>query len=72
MKTGNAQCVLIKLLDGTTVKGKTNIGTHKRISDRLNRDQDPFIVVYDVSLQGQAGKVLFINKSQIMWAMPVD
>lgn len=68
----NAQSVLVKLLDGTTVKGKTNMGAHNRLSDCLNRGDDPFLVVFEVSIQGQSGKVLFINKSQIMWAMPIE
>jgi len=72
MKEMNAQSVLVKLLDGTTVKGKTNMGSHNRLSDCLNREESPFLVVFEVSLQGQAGKVLFINKNQIMWAMPID
>jgi hypothetical protein len=72
MKEINAQSLLLKLLDGTTIKGKTNVGSHQRLSDCLNREESPFLVVFDVSMQGQAGKVLFINKSQIMWAMPVE
>lgn len=72
MKEMNAQSVLIKLLDGTTVKGKTNMGPHNRLSDCLNRVEDPFLVVFEVSIQGQTGKVLFINKNQIMWAMPTE
>lgn len=68
----NTQEVIIKLMDGTTVKGRTNLGTHKRLSDCLNRDGEPFIVLFDVLIQGQLGKVLFVNKNQIMWAMPVE
>ena len=68
----NTQEMLIKLLDGTMIKGKTNMGSHNRLSDHLNRNESPFLVVFEVSLQGQTGKVLFINKNQIMWAMPVD
>lgn len=72
MKEMNVQNILIKLLDGTTVKGKTNMGSHNRLSDRLNRGEDAFMVLFDVSMQGQTGKVIFINKTQIMWAMPVE
>lgn len=71
MKDINSEDVLIKLLDGTVIKGKTNIGKHQRLSDSFNRGEDPFVVVFDVALQGQEGKVLFINKNQIMWAMPI-
>jgi len=72
MKDMNTTSVVVKLIDGTTIKGKTNIGDHRRLSDRLNRGEDPFLTMFDVSVQGQTGRVLFINKSQIMWAMPVE
>jgi hypothetical protein len=68
----NSKGVVIKLIDGSTIMGKTNIGDNRRLSDRLNRGEDPFITVFDASVQGLIGKVLFINRQQIMWAMPVD
>jgi hypothetical protein len=64
--------VVIKLIDGSTVMGKTNIGDSRRLSDRLNKGDDPFITVFDASVQGLIGKVLFINRQQIMWAMPIE
>lgn len=72
MRNMNTRGILIRLVDGTSIKGRTNIGDNKRLSDQINRGSNPFLTVFDVSIQGETGKVLLINKTQIMWAMPTD
>jgi hypothetical protein len=67
MKTSE---VLVRLVDGTTITGKTNIKDFPRLSDCMNLEDNPFVTLFDVSLHGYAGQVVLVNKSQIMWAMP--
>ena len=64
--------VLIKMLDGTMIIGRTNLRSNTRLSDLLNRERDLFLVIFDAPFRGQDGQVVFVNKTQIMWAMPVD
>jgi hypothetical protein len=45
---------------------------YKRISDIFTRGGNPFIVVFDVTLEGQEGRVLVINKNKILWVSPED
>ena len=43
-----------------------------RISDIFTKGRNPFVVVFDVTLESQAGKVLIINKNKIIWVSPED
>ena len=83
---------VIKLEDGTLIKGKINIlaepaqeyhdvyckhsdarGTfYERISDIFTKGRNPFVVVFDVTTEGQAGNVLIINKNKILWISPEE
>jgi hypothetical protein len=45
---------------------------YKRISDMFTRGANPFVVVFDVTLEGQEGRVLVINKNKILWVSPED
>ena len=68
--------VLLKLADGSMVKGKINLyhdeAVIQRVSDIFTRIADPFIVVFDAKMEGEAGKVLIINKQNVIWASPAD
>jgi len=64
--------ILLKMLDGTMITGRTNLHNNTRLSDLLNRESDLFIVVFDAPFRGQDEQIVFVNKTQIMWAMPVD
>jgi hypothetical protein len=44
----------------------------KRASDIFTRGKNPFIVVYDATIEGQPGRVLIINKNKILWISPED
>lgn len=72
MAEKNARQLILKLVDGTTVKGWTNIRNFNRLSDALNSDDKPFVTLFDVSMQGHVGQVLLVNKRQVMWTMPLD
>lgn len=64
--------VMVKMIDGTTFQGKMNIHAYSRLSDRLNRETDPFLVISDTTLQVHDTKVLIINKHHIMWIIPLE
>lgn len=67
----NKAKVSVRLADGTTIKGLLNIGKYNRLSDFLNsKDAEPFLIVYEASMAGTAGKVVIINRSHIAWAAP--
>ena len=64
--------VVIRLNDGTTFKGSTNLKDFNRLSDFLNRSEDPFLTLFNVTQSDHYTDVVFINKNQIMWAMPTQ
>ena len=68
--------VILKLADGSMVKGKINLhhdeAVIQRVSDIFTRIADPFIVVFDATVGGEAGKVLIVNKHNVIWASPED
>jgi hypothetical protein len=68
--------VLLKLTDGSMVKGKINLyhdeAVIQRVSDIFTRIADPFIVVFDATVEGEAGKVMIVNKHNVIWASPQD
>jgi hypothetical protein len=54
-------------------KFSDDIGTYyKRISDIFTKGSHPFIVVFDVTLEGRSGRVLVVNKKKILWVSPED
>ena len=43
-----------------------------RISDIFTKGKNPFIVVFDAVVEGQADRILIINKNKILWVSPED
>lgn len=67
----NKASVSVRLADGTMIQGMLNIGKYNRLSDFLNsKDSEPFLIVYEASMAGVAGKVVIINRNHIAWAAP--
>ncbi|MCD6264492.1 MAG: hypothetical protein J7K02_00775 [Deltaproteobacteria bacterium] len=64
--------VTIRTLDGTTILGKVNIGIKDRVSEVFTKTDNPFIVLFDVEHKDISGKVLFVNKNNIVWVEPED
>jgi hypothetical protein len=68
--------VVVKLVDGSMVKGKVNLHHDEeiiqRVSELFTRVKDPFIVVFDALLEGKSQEVMVINKNQIVWISPED
>jgi len=71
-----ARQVAIKMVDGSLIRGKVNIfqgeEVVQRVSDIFTKVTDPFVVVFDVTAEGKAGRVLIINKRNISWVSPED
>ncbi len=72
----NPRTVVIKMVDGSVVKGKINLhhseAMVQRVSEIFTRVSDPFLVLFDATVEGKPGKVLIINKQNIVWASPED
>ena len=72
----DAREVAIKLVDGSMVKGKINMfhdeGMVQRVSDIFTKIDDPFIVLFDATVEGKTGKVCILNKQNIVWVSPED
>lgn len=72
----NARTVTIKLVDGSLVNGKINLHRGdvdiQRVSDLFTKVADPFIVVFDATAEGKTGRVLILNKRNIVWIAPED
>ena len=64
--------ITVRTTDGSTVLGKINIGINERVSDLFTRSENPFIILFDVEHRDGSGKVLFINKRNIVWVEPDD
>ncbi len=70
----DAKEVSLKLVDGSLIKGKVNLHHDEhmieRVSELFTQVQDPFLVVFDATFEGKSGRVLIVNKSNIVWAAP--
>ena len=71
-----ARELTVKLVDGSVVKGKINLHHDEhmiqRVSEIFTQIKDPFLVVFDATFEGESGRVLIINKQNIIWALPED
>jgi hypothetical protein len=69
----NKAKISVCLSDGTIIKGTLNIRKYNRLSDYLNsKEADQFLIIVDASMSGPAGKVVIVNRNQIVWAAPED
>ncbi len=62
--------IIIKTSDGETMSGKVNIGIKERVSDLFTKTDSQFVVLFDAEHKNISGKVLFINKDNIVWVEP--
>lgn len=69
----NYKNVVVKISDGSMIKGKVNIReTHKRLSDFFRLSQEQFITVVSDESKENYQNVFFVNKNYIVWAGPQD
>ena len=66
------QMVTIKIKDGTVITGKLNIGEYPRVSDLFRQSPDQYLVLADAEHRGSSGKVVIVNKSEIVWVEPEE
>ena len=70
----DARDVFIKLVDGSTIRGKVNLYSDEhmiqRVSDIFTKVPDPFITVFAATVDGETGRCAIINKSNIVWVSP--
>ena len=66
----NFHSVVVKIKDGTTISGKINIGQFQRVSDYFRQSSDQYLVLSDAEHRGMSGKVVIINKQEVVWAEP--
>ena len=64
--------IIVKLIDGTSIKGWINLRENTRISDLLNNYDAQFLVLFNCTLREELGKVLFVNRNHILWVVPVE
>ena len=64
--------ITIRTTDGSTLQGKVNISTKKRVSDLFTDSSEQFVIMVDVASQGGDKKTLFVNKNHIVWVEPEE
>lgn len=64
--------VTIKVKDGSVITGKLNIGDYPRVSDLFRQSQEHYLVLSDAEHRGSSGKVVIVNKSEIVWVEPEE
>jgi len=62
--------IIVRTIEGETISGKVNIGIKDRVSDLFTKDGNQFIVLFDAEHKNSSGKVLFVNKDNIVWVEP--
>ena len=68
----NFRSVVAKIKDGTTISGKLNIGEFARVSDFFRQSPDQYLVLSDAEHRGVSGKVVILNKQEVVWVEPED
>jgi small nuclear ribonucleoprotein (snRNP)-like protein len=68
--------VLVKLIDGSIVRGQVNLYRDEinlqRVSDIFTRMEDPFVVVFEATVEGKTGRTCVVNKNNIIWVSPEE
>lgn len=71
-----ARPITLKLIDGSVITGKINLiqrGEHEhRVSDIFVGRKEPFVVIFQATVDGEHNQVLVINKSHVVWVRPED
>lgn len=72
----NPKDITIKLVDGSTIRGKVNLWSDEhmimRVSDIFTKIPDPFITIFDATIGEKKGRVAIINKNNIAWVVPEE
>ena len=66
----NYRTITVKMKDGTEITGKLNIGEFARVSDLFRQNPVEYIVLAEAEHRGGSGKVVILNRREIVWAEP--
>ena len=64
--------ITVRTTDGSNLTGSVHLGGNDRVSDLFTQTETPFIVMVDYEHRAGSGEVIFINKNQIVWAVPEE
>lgn len=64
--------ITLRTSDGSTIHGKVNLSSKKRLSDLFTKGDEPFIVMVNAVVKEGTDKTLFVNKDHIVWAEPEE
>ncbi len=68
--------IKLKLVDGSLIRGKINLiqrgEQEHRISDIFVSRKEPFVVIFQASMDGEDNQTLVINKSHIIYVIPEE
>ncbi|MCE5334040.1 MAG: hypothetical protein LLG06_05575 [Desulfobacteraceae bacterium] len=71
MRDMNAKRLLVTMTDGTVLHGFINIGSARRLSDFLRKDDSLFLVLFETVKNDSREKGVFIlNKNHIVMVQP--
>ncbi len=68
----NYKPLAIKMSDGSLLAGKVNIGDFQRLSDFFRETEDKFITLLCSVDDKEPTRVVFVNKSYIIWVEALD
>ncbi|MFO8089163.1 MAG: hypothetical protein R6U13_04945 [Desulfatiglandaceae bacterium] len=63
----NYKKAILKISDGSLIKGKINVGELKRLSDLIRMTDEKFIVLVGTLHDENEEKTFIINKNSIIW-----
>jgi hypothetical protein len=64
--------IIVKMSDGSLIRGKINIANFNRLADYLKQGTDKFITVLSEDPEEASEKVTFVNREYIIWATTGD
>ncbi len=71
-ETFDSKEAIVKLINGTVIRGCINLKNNTRLSDLINTQENQFLIMFNCNLREELGHVLFVNKSQILWISPIE
>ena len=64
--------ITVRTTDGSSLTGSVHLWEKERLSDLFLQTETPFIVMVNYEHRAGSGEVIFINKNQIVWAVPEE
>ena len=63
--------VKVRLINHQTVIGTINIVGYQRLSDWLQKDPEPYMIICDAQIEGEVSRgTMFLNKQHVLWIEP--